>query len=162
MRGACRLASVGISPYLRGLRERVGHDLLVVAAVAVLAWDERGRLLLVREADTGRWQTVGGAIDPDESPQQAAAREAHEETGIVIEIDGIRGVAGGPQFRLLYPNGDLVSYVSTVFDARVVAGEPCADGEETTEVGWFSVQELGEVELTPFTMALFEAVGVGG
>ncbi len=153
---------MGISPYLRGLRERVGHDLLVVAAVAVLPWDERGRLLLVREADSGRWQTIGGAVDPDESPQHAAAREAHEEAAIDIEIERIRGVAGGPQFRLRYTNGDLVGYVSIVFDAQVAGGEPRPDGEETTEVGWFSVGELGAVELTPFTVALFEAVGVGG
>jgi 8-oxo-dGTP pyrophosphatase MutT (NUDIX family) len=151
---------VGISPYLRGLRERVGHDLLVVAAVAVLPWDEQGRLLLVREADTGRWQTLGGAIDPDESPQHAAAREAHEEAGVVVALDAIRGVAGGPQFRLRYPNGDLVGYVSIVFDARVLSGEPRPDGEETIDVAWLSPQELGEVELTPFTVALLDAVEV--
>jgi 8-oxo-dGTP pyrophosphatase MutT (NUDIX family) len=151
---------VGISPYLRGLRERVGHDLIVVPAVAVLAWDDRGRLLMVREADTRLWQTIGGAVDPDESPQRAAAREAEEEAGIVVELEGIRGVAGGPQFRLLYPNGDLVSYVSIVFDARVLAGEPRADGEETVDVAWLSPQELRETELTEFTIALFDAVGV--
>ena len=45
-----RLAlTVGISPYIRRLRERVGHDLVQLPSVAVLARDEEGRLLLVRE-----------------------------------------------------------------------------------------------------------------
>ena len=67
---------MAISDYLRGLRERIGHDLVHLPAVCVLIWDDDGRLLLMREAETGRWQTVGGMIDPDESPWDAAAREA--------------------------------------------------------------------------------------
>ncbi len=155
-----RLATVGISPYLRRLRESVGHALLHVPSVAVLVWDGEGRLLLVRDAESGRWQTLGGAIDPDESPRAAALRETLEEAGVTVALDGIRDVLGGPQFRLRYRNGDLVSYVPTVFDAHVVAGEPRADGEETLEVAWFTPHALAEAALTEFTHSLFEAVGV--
>jgi 8-oxo-dGTP pyrophosphatase MutT (NUDIX family) len=145
---------VGISPYVRRLRERVRHDLVLLPSVAVLPWDEQGRLLLVRESQTGLWQTVGGAIDPDESPLDAALRETFEETGVRIQIDGIRGVTGGPQYRLTYPNGDLVSYVPIVFDVRVVEGIPRPDGDETLAVDWFSPSELSEVALSEFTVAL--------
>jgi 8-oxo-dGTP pyrophosphatase MutT (NUDIX family) len=151
---------VTISPYLRRLREKVGHELLLLPSVAVLPWDERGRLLLVREAHTGLWQTIGGAVEPDESPHEAAVREAAEEAAVLVQLERIRGVVGGPQFRLLYPNGDLVGYVPTVFDARVVDGTPRADGEETLDVGWFSPPQLATAELTDFTVALFEAAGV--
>lgn len=132
----------------------------MLPAVAVLPWDEDGRLLLVREAQTGLWQTVGGSIEPDEAPVEAAAREAAEEAGIVVEIDRLRTVLGGPQFRLTYPNGDLVSYVSIVFDVHVVAGEPRADGDESVAVAWFAPDELRAAELTDFTVALFAAVGL--
>jgi 8-oxo-dGTP pyrophosphatase MutT (NUDIX family) len=151
---------VGISPYLRRLREAVGHELLLVPSVAVLVWDEDGRLLLVREAETGRWQTIGGAIDPDESPREAALRETLEEAGVRVGLDGIRDVVGGPQFRLRYRNGDLVSYVPTVFDAHVIEGAPQPDGEETLEVAWFTPSALAGASLTDFTHSLFEAVGV--
>jgi hypothetical protein len=58
-----RLAlTVGISPYLRRLRERVDHDLVLLPSVAVLPWDDDGRMLLVQEAETGLWQTIGGAV----------------------------------------------------------------------------------------------------
>ncbi len=151
---------MGISPYLSRLRESIGHELLLLPSVAVLAWDDDGRLLLVREASTGLWQTIGGAIEPDESPREAAIRETREEAGVTIGIERIRGVVGGPQFRLRYPNGDLVGYVTTVFDARVVEGTPQSDGDETIDVGWFSPQELGTVGMTEFTRALFDAVEV--
>jgi 8-oxo-dGTP pyrophosphatase MutT (NUDIX family) len=151
---------VPISPYLRHLRESIGHELVLLPSVAVLVWDDDGRLLLVRESQTGLWQTVGGGIEPDESPQQAAVREAAEEAGVRVSLERIRAVVGGPQFRLRYPNGDLVGYVPTVFDARLADGVPRPDGEETLEVGWFTARELGAAALTEFTRALFEAVGV--
>jgi 8-oxo-dGTP pyrophosphatase MutT (NUDIX family) len=145
---------VGISPYLRRLRERVGRDLVLLPSVAVLPWDEDGRLLLVREAQTGLWQTIGGSVEPDESPTEAAVREAREEAGVVVELAGIRGVAGGPQFRMTYPNGDLVNYVPTIFDARVTCGEPHPDGEETIDVAWFTADQLADTALSEFTIAL--------
>lgn len=151
---------MGISPYLRHLRELVGHELVLLPSVAVLPWDADGRLLMVREAQTGLWQTIGGAVEPDESPLEAAARETAEEAGVEVDIDGIRLVAGGPQFRMTYPNGDRVSYVATVFDARVRGGEPRPDGDETVDVRWCSIDDLARLELSDYTIALFEAAGV--
>jgi len=152
---------VGLSPYIRRLRERVGHNLMLLPSVAVLARDEDGRLLLVREAQTGLWQTIGGAVEPDESPAQAAVREAAEEAGVVVELTGIRGVVGGPQFRMTYPNGDLVSYVPTIFDAHVIDGKPRADGDETIDVAWFTTGQLADVALSEFTIALLSDPAVG-
>jgi 8-oxo-dGTP pyrophosphatase MutT (NUDIX family) len=105
-----RMNTISSGPRGDRLRERVGHDLVLLSSVAVLPWDEHGRLLLVREAETGLWQTIGGAVEPDESPAEAAIREAAEEAGVVVELAGVRGVVGGPPFRMIYPNGDLVSY----------------------------------------------------
>jgi len=131
-----------MSPYLRGIRERIGHELLLLPAVSVLVWDEHGRLLLVRGSDTGTWQMIGGAVEPEESPWEAAHREAAEETGIELCVTGIRAVIGGPRFHHVYPNGDRVAFVSTVFDARIKRGEPVPDDDETTEVAWFDPAEL--------------------
>ena len=88
---------------------------------------------MVREAQTGLWQTIGGAVEPDESPQDAALRETAEEAGVRVELDRLRAVTGGPQYRLRYPNGDLVSYVPIIFDAHIIEGTPRPDGEETLD-----------------------------
>jgi len=149
-----------LSDYLQRIRGMVGHELLLLPSVAILPWDEQGRLLLVREKQTGLWQTVGGAVEPDESPAEAALREAAEEASVVVRLTGIRAVLGGPEFRMSYPNGDLVSYVSTVYDARVTEGQPRADGVETIDAGWFSLDGVEDAELSPFTHALFGALGI--
>ena len=77
-----------------------------------------------------------------------------------MELTGIRGVVGGSQFRMTYPNGDLVSYVPTIFDARVPPGEPLPDREETIDVAWFATDQLADVALSEFTIALLGDPGV--
>jgi 8-oxo-dGTP pyrophosphatase MutT (NUDIX family) len=133
---------MAMSPYLTGIRSRIGHDLILLPAVTIFIWDDDGRVLLVRGADTGSWQMVGGIVEPDETPEDAARREATEETGLEIRLTRIRGVIGGPRFHHTYPNGDRVAFVSTMFDARIVSGEPRPDGDETTEVAWLTPAEL--------------------
>lgn len=66
---------------------------------------------------------------------------------------------GGPWFRVVYPNGDVTSYVAIVYDAVVTAGQPAADGDETVETRWFHVSKLDGIELAPFTRALFDVLG---
>jgi 8-oxo-dGTP pyrophosphatase MutT (NUDIX family) len=150
---------VAISAYLRRLRERIGHDLVLLPAVCVLIWDPDGRLLLMREAQTGRWQTIGGSVDPDEAPVDAAVREAAEETGLVVRLRELRAAVGGPGYRVHYPNGDVCSYVSVVYDAEVVAGELAGD-EEVAELGWFHCDEIAGLALDPLNRQLLRDVGV--
>ncbi|MGA2665569.1 MAG: NUDIX domain-containing protein [Nitrososphaerales archaeon] len=134
-----------ISRYIRDLRSRVGHELLLVPSVAVILRDDRGRVLLARSADSGLWLPPGGAVEPDESPREAAIRETREETGVVVEPIRVVGAYGGPEHRVVYPNGDVVSYVMTLFEARLVSGVPVPDDEETLEVRYFSREELASV-----------------
>ena len=129
------LRAVAIAPYIRRLRELVGTELLVLPSAAVIPRDDEGRVLLVRIIDTGQWAVIGGAIEPDESPQDAARREAEEEAGVTLELGPILAVLGGPSSGMTYPNGDQTSYVSTVFAATVVGGSPRPDGDETSDGG---------------------------
>jgi 8-oxo-dGTP pyrophosphatase MutT (NUDIX family) len=150
---------MAISDYLRQLRARIGHDLVLLPAVCVLIWNDDGQLLLMREAQTGLWQTVGGMVDPDESPSDAALREAEEETGLTVRLERLRTALGGPGYRVHYPNGDLCSYVSIVFDAAVVSGELGGD-DEVAELRWFRVDELALLELDALNRHLLCDTGV--
>ena len=149
---------VAVSPHIRRLREKVGHDLLVLPAVSVLPIDGAGRLLLVESIETGEWQTIGGAVEPHESPRDAGVREALEEAGVVVELGRLVDVLGGPGFDITYPNSDVVSYVAIVFEALVSSGAPNPDGDETSAVGWWTFEELDDLPLSSFTRVLFEAL----
>jgi 8-oxo-dGTP pyrophosphatase MutT (NUDIX family)/predicted kinase len=151
-----------ISPHVRHLRDKVGHDLLLLPSTAVLPRDNAGRLLLVRLIDTGNWATIGGAVEPDESPRECAVREAEEESGVTVQLGGVLGTLGGPEYRVTYPNGDQTAYVVTVFDATVLEGTPRPDGDETCEVGWFRPEELPFDQMGGLAKALFRDLGLSG
>ncbi|WP_425600059.1 NUDIX domain-containing protein [Ornithinimicrobium sufpigmenti] len=63
-----------VAPHIARLREKVGHDLLLLPSVAVLPLDNSGRVLIARQTEFGTYATVGGSVDVDESPLDAARR----------------------------------------------------------------------------------------
>jgi 8-oxo-dGTP pyrophosphatase MutT (NUDIX family) len=128
------------SDYVRQLRKKVGHDLLFMPSVACLIRDSEERVLLARHVD-GRWTLPGGWIDPGETPAEAARREAREEVSAEIELLGIAGVFGGPDFHSFYAHGDEVAWVSIVFEARIARGTPKPGDDETAEMRWANIED---------------------
>ncbi len=49
-------------------------------------------VLLHMHAKLGMWLPPGGHIEPNELPDEAAIREVEEESGIVVDLVGPRGV----------------------------------------------------------------------
>jgi ADP-ribose pyrophosphatase YjhB (NUDIX family) len=147
---------MGMSDHVRRLRALIGTELIILPSVAVLVRDKGGRVLLVRHADSGRWGLIGGAVEVDERPEDAAVRETKEEAGVEVALTRLVAVLGGPEFRVTYPNGDRTAYVSAVYEARVSGGRPRPDGDETVEVAWFAPEELSAIDLGPFARATFE------
>lgn len=131
-----------ISNYLRWLREHVGSSLLLVPGVSAVIRDERGRVLLERRADDGRWGLPAGSIDPGESPADAIVREVWEETRLRVRPTRILAVLGGPACRHRYPNGDECEFTTIVFACAREQGEPHAKDGESTELSWFAPEEM--------------------
>lgn len=106
-------------------------------AVAVLIARD-GRILLGKRGpgtrEPGKWSFPAGFVERGERVEHAAAREAREETNLDVEIGDLIG--------LFSSDGETV--VLAVYAASSAAGEPEA-GDDLTEIGWFSAQELPEL-----------------
>jgi ADP-ribose pyrophosphatase YjhB (NUDIX family) len=98
-----------------------------------------GRLVLVRRAiepGYGRWVFPGGYVDRGEHLLTAAKREAREESGLDIRIDGLV---------------DIYSYtgrvpIIVVYAATALGGNLAVD-EEGLEARWFTPDEVPWTEL---------------
>jgi ADP-ribose pyrophosphatase YjhB (NUDIX family) len=98
---------------------------------------DRDRYLMVREgneASHGRWNVPGGHLEPDETLEAAAWREANEEASVGIGIDGLLGVYTGDV-------GPTVRSVRFVYTGHLVTGEPAA-ADDVLEVRWWTPDEI--------------------
>lgn len=143
-----------ISPYLKKLREKVGHDILQIPSVAAIVRDENNRILLVKSADGEVWGLPAGAIDLGETPEQAVVREVFEETGLKVTPKNIPGVFGGKDFRYVYANGDRVEYFIVVFECEITGGELAAQDGEVSAFKYFDAAEMPEPAI-PYPKSLF-------
>lgn len=81
-------------------------------------------LLLHRQKppNQGRWNGVGGRIEPNETPLAGCLREVHEETGFVLETAHFGGVLFWTGIEV--PDGGLY-----IFTAPAPAGDPVSSAE---------------------------------
>jgi 8-oxo-dGTP diphosphatase len=82
----------------------------------------------------GRWALPAGFIEEDESAEQAAVRECHEETGLDVELVELFGVYS-------FPEGPVQSGIIIFYRARPVGGSLRA-GDDAQDVAVFTPDEL--------------------
>lgn len=131
--------------YIREMRKFIGHaPMLSVGATVVVLKD--GRILLNLRSDTHTWGIPGGAIELGETLEQTAARELKEETNLSAEAFTLLHLFSGPDFYFKYPNGDELYSVVALFLAEGVEGDLKITDEESTELRYFSKNDLPTLE----------------
>jgi len=130
--------------YIEDLRQVVGSQPLVLVGTAVAVYNSNGEILLQKRRD-GLWGVPGGFVELGESTEEAGRREVFEETGIEIGKLDLVGVFSGKQHYVKLPNGDEFYPVTIAYVSKEIKGGILkADGIETTETSFFSVNQLPE------------------
>lgn len=108
-----------------------------VSVRAIILNENRDKLLMVREANSGTYSFPGGWADLYDSPAQTAINESTQEAGADIEVTRLVGVLNRTPFK----TGVYVPEYLIVFEAKL-KGKLHAHEYETDDVGWFSLDEL--------------------
>ncbi|MFD7296697.1 NUDIX domain-containing protein [Streptomyces sp. NPDC059897] len=130
--------------FIRTIRATAGHQLLLLPGVSAIVFDDDGRVLLGRRADTGMWSIIGGIPEPGEQPADVAVREVFEETGIECVVE--RVVLVQALQPITYPNGDQCQFMDTSFRCRATGGEARVNDDESLDVAWFDLDALPPLE----------------
>jgi 8-oxo-dGTP pyrophosphatase MutT (NUDIX family) len=140
--GTARIDNPRPEGIVRWLRSHVGHEPLVVPCAASIVHDDRGRLLMVRRADSGLWALPAGIMELGERIDQTAIRETEEETGLTVRPTRLTGFYTGKDQLADYPNGDRAWLALACFAREIESGRISADGTETLDVAFFDLDAL--------------------
>jgi 8-oxo-dGTP pyrophosphatase MutT (NUDIX family) len=114
-----------------------------------------GKVLLIHHRNLNKWLPLGGHIELDEDPEQAALRETKEESGLDVELLGERPPTTGPGTRaLIAPRfldihriSDTHEHIGLIYWARPKNGTLTLAPAEHHDIRWCAASELNA--LTP-------------
>ncbi len=110
-------------------------ETLKVEVVAGVVLKKDGKYLLLQEKQPkayGLWNFPAGRVDFGESIQEAAIREAKEESGYDVEL--VREV------KIFHPTAESV--VKHIFEGKIISGELKFPEDEILDAQWFTFDEI--------------------
>jgi 8-oxo-dGTP diphosphatase len=118
-----------------------------IVGVGVMIRDGDKYLLIKRAAnpDKGLWSVPGGLVEVGERIQDAAVREALEETCLDVKLVERLGVVD----KIEYDESGKVLYHFIIIQylAEIIGGEMCPM-DDALEAQWVTLDQLPEFELT--------------
>jgi 8-oxo-dGTP pyrophosphatase MutT (NUDIX family) len=113
-----------------------------------------GKVLLIHHRKLNKWLPLGGHIELDEDPEQAALREAREESGFDVELIGDRppttelGTRAliAPRFLDIHRITDTHEHIGMIYWARPKSGALALSAEEHHGIRWCSKEELASLQ----------------
>jgi len=112
-----------------------------------------GRVLLIHHRKLDKWLPLGGHIELDEDPEQAALREAREESGFEVELLGERppttepGTRAliAPRFLDIHRISETHEHIGMIYWARPKGGKLALAAAEHHDIRWCPAEELEQL-----------------
>ncbi len=109
-----------------------------------------GRVLLVHHRKLDKWLPLGGHIELDEDPEQAALRETLEESVLEVELAGERpptteeGTRAliAPRFLDIHRIHATHEHIGMIYFARPKSGDVALAAAEHHDIRWCSAADL--------------------
>ena len=111
--------------------------------VTAVIFNDNGDVLLEKREDNGFWGLLGGAVDIGESITEAVIREVMEETALNVRVMRLIGIYSNPhEYNIsVYPDGNVVQWVSCCFQCERLSGE-LRMSHESTDLRYFPIDSL--------------------
>jgi len=123
---------------------RPAHPRPAVGVVVI----ESGRLLLVQRSKNpyrGCWAVPGGKVRWGETLTAAAAREAEEETGLIVRVGDVVWVG-----ETMSPSGEAPVNHNVLIDFKAtVVGGVLTAGSDAVDAAYIPLPEVRDLVLTP-------------
>lgn len=121
--------------------------------VGGVLWHQ-GKVLLVQRAlnpGKGMWTIPGGYVEQGERIEDAIIREFKEETSLKTETRSLIAVRDRPG------EDGRPHDLYLIFLMHYLGGDPSADENEVSDLGFFSLDEARNMEVAPLTLSMLEA-----
>ena len=118
----------------------------------------KGRVLLHRHKKFGFWLPLGGHIEPNELPEDAALREVKEECGLDIRLmDADEGGLRDERVRMLVKPAHILledieaghQHIDFIYYGTSTSDAVRAPEGESQEFRWFGPEDLDGLESPP-------------
>ena len=135
------------------------HEKIDFTVAIFIVHDDK--VLLIHHRKLDKWLPLGGHIELDEDPEQAALREAKEESGLDVELLGERPPTTSPGTRaLIAPRfldihriSETHEHIGMIYWARPVAEQAAGPGARATlaaaehhDIRWCGAADLDKLQ----------------
>lgn len=117
----------------------------------------RSKLLLGRKGGETKWRFPGGKVDIDDTDlETCGAREAHEETGLVVDPKDLRYISSHLVDDWRYRDNPDKKIMTTLYLVNVKNESIAKAGDDLKEVQWFDLNSVTVDDINPTHVPLLK------